>query len=99
MGNEGAIHVLSLVSEFTAREGISLTATGYESLYCAQPTRVAYTEKEQSSLPTLCFTPPDIHCFSGIREDCRETGHSIFFGHSVLGLTAETANKRPRLAQ
>lgn len=57
MGNEGAIHVLPLVSEFTAREGTSLTATGYESLYCAQPTRAAYTEKEQSSPPHAMLHP------------------------------------------
>lgn len=51
MGNEGAIHVLPLVSEFTARKGTSLATTGYESLYCAQATRVAYMKEEQSSPP------------------------------------------------
>lgn len=57
MVNEGAIHVLPLVSEFTAREGTSLTTTGYESLYCALLTRVAYTEKEQSSPPHAVLYP------------------------------------------
>jgi len=57
MGNEGAIHVLPLVSEFIAREGTSLTVTGYESPYCAQPTRVAHTEKEQSSPPHAVLHP------------------------------------------
>lgn len=57
MGNEGAIHVLPLVSEFTAREGTSLTAAGYESPYCAQPTRAAYTEKDQRSPPRAALHP------------------------------------------
>lgn len=80
MGNEGAIHVLPLVSEFTARKGTSLATTGYESLYCAQATRVAYMKEEQSSPPhTMLHSARHTHSFSGMREDCWETGHFIFF--------------------
>lgn len=43
--------MLPLVSEFTARKGTSLATTGYESLYCAQATRVAYMKEEQGSSP------------------------------------------------
>lgn len=100
MGNEGAIHVLPLVSEFTAigkapvwpRQDMKAS-----TVLSQQGQRIQ--KRSKAPLPTLCFTLPDIHCFSGIREECRETGPSIFFDHSILCLAAETANKRPCLAQ